>query len=284
MLVETVGGVPTGWKGKLQATARSIWDRLSFSPADLVTAFLAEHGHDVTDLEDRLDTMSPRFLPVSAPPIPTSAAGWRAGRGVSGAGQGGPHRKITAEDLLEESLACGAIGDAAERALLPWVVGQVAALRDRVGFEEAVLSAFRPGTKTWREVGEALGAGDLEGALHVATRWSGAGFDIVGLETHDGVLLPVRYECKGISATSPRVRVHVSRNELGVARRVHRDGTGRWMLVGVQPDGQCVDLTGLIEDLLDEAEKPLEPLHRRGLEPDGLRLVVERPSDDQEQG
>jgi hypothetical protein len=73
------------------------------------------------------------------------------------------------------------------------------------------------------------------------------------------------------------IHVYLSRNELGVARRVHREGNGKWLLVGVQPDGVCVDLTSFLADLLDENEAPLEPLYQLELEPDGLRLVVERP-------
>jgi len=275
-MIDTIGGVPKGWRRELRAQARSSWDRLAFSPALLVTAFLGEHGHTIEDLEAQLDAMTPTFHPVSAAPLPTELAGWRAGRGTSGTGKGGPQRKLRPEDLLEESMARGVIGDAAEKALLTWVVEHTESLRAHEGFEDALLSVFRSGTKTWREVKRALEDDDLEGALHVANRWSGAGFDILGLEVADGEVVPVRYECKGISATSPRVRVFLSRNELGVARRVYREGPGRWMLVGVQPDGECVDLTSLIEDLLHEDEEPLEALYERGLEPDGLRLVVER--------
>ena len=276
VLVQALGGLTSSWKSDLQTQAHAAFQQLRFSPPDLAAAFLLEHGHAIDNLEQQLDEISPSFHPVTAAPIPTAEAGWSAGRRRSGAGHGGPHRKLTTDDLIEESMARGAIGDAAERALLSWVVEDAAAQQDIDGFNDAVLSVFKRGTKTWRDVKAALERGDLEGSLYVASRWSGAGFDVLGVETVEGALSPVRYECKGISSTSPRVRVYLSRNELGVARRVHRSGPGRWMLVGVQPDGQCVDLTELIGDLLDAAEIPLEPLHDLGLEPDGLRLVVER--------
>ena len=143
--------------------------------------------------------------------------------------------------------ACGAVGDAAELSLLEWVVKQVDQLRGVEGFEDVLLGVFKKGTKTRREVRAALTSGDLASALHIASRWSGAGFDVLGLEqTADG-LVPVRYECKGIAASSRRIRIHLSRNELGVARRVRREGNGKWLLVGVQPDGVCVDLTGFLQ-------------------------------------
>jgi hypothetical protein len=276
ILVDALGGLPPNWKSELQTKAREGWDRLLFSSSKVVADFLLEYGHDIDDVDQRLDEISPTFKPVTSAPLPTSVTGWRAARGRSGPGHGGPHRKITVNDLVEESLARGAIGDAAEQALLKWVVEQVAPLQGLKGFADTVLSVFKKGTKTWREIKDALDHGDLESALYVAEKWSGAGFDMLGVELSDGELTPVRYECKGISSSSKRVRVYLSRNELGVARRVYRDGPGRWMLVGVQTDGTCVDMTSLIVDLLDDAEVPLKPLHDRGLEPDGLRLVVER--------
>ncbi len=276
-LVDALGGLPSAWRRELQSEARQAWDKLRFDAASVAADYLNQHGHPIADLDQRLDEIAPTFSPVKSAPLLPAQTGWRVGRGRSGAGRGGPHRKLTTEDLVEESLARGAIGDAAELALLSWVVEQVAALRDVDGFEDALLSVFKPNTKTWREVRDAIRRDDLPSALHIASRWSGAGFDVLGLERSDGGLVPVRYECKGISASTQRIRVHLSRNELGVARRVRREGRGQWLLVGVQPDGVCVDLTSFLEDLLEESEKPLEPLYQRGLEPDGLRLVVERP-------
>ena len=92
----------------------------------------------------------------------------------------------------------------------------------------------------------------------------------------NGALRPIRYECKALSGVGARVRIHLSRNELGVARKIRREGPGRWLLVGVQESGESVDLTSLIEDLLDDDERPMEALYERGLEPDGLRLLVDR--------
>ena len=276
-LVDALGRMPSAWRRELQNEARQGWDSMKFDAASIAAGYLSQYGHRIDDLDQRLDEIAPTFSPVRTTPLPLSQTGWHVGRGRSGAGHGGPHQKLTTEDLVEESLARGAIGDAAELALLSWVVEQVEGLRDVDGFEDALLSVFKPNTKTWREVKEAVRSGDLPSALHIASRWSGAGFDVLGLERTEAGLVPVRYECKGISTRTQRIRVHLSRNELGVARRVLREGTGKWLLVGVQPDGVCVDLTSLLADLLDESEKPLEPLYQRGLEPDGLRLVVERP-------
>jgi hypothetical protein len=277
-LIDALGDLPSAWRRELQDDARRAWDALRFNAADVAVSYLSKRGHSVADLDQRLDEVLPTFSPVRTAPLSPLQTGWRVGRGRSGVGHsGGPHRKLTTEDLVEESLALGAIGDAAELALLIWVVEQVEGLRHVKGCDDVLLSVFKQGTKTWREVRDALRSGDLTSALHVASRWSGAGFDVLGLELTDAGLVPIRYECKGISASTRRIRVHLSRNELGVARRVHREGNGKWLLVGVQPDGICVDLTSFLVDLLDEAEAPLQPLYQRGLEPDGLRLVVERP-------
>jgi len=275
-LIDTLGG-SQDWEEELQIKAQQAWDELRFDAEKVATGYLKELDPDIDNLNQRLDEITPTFSPVKRPPLQPSKAGWQVGRGCSGAGRGGPHRKLTTEDLVEESLARGAIGDAAELALLSWVVDQVKAFRDEAEFESTLLSVFKPNTKTWREVRDAIRNGELESALYIASRWSGAGFDVLGLERGEEGLVPVRYECKGISASTHWIRVHLSRNELSVARRVRREGEGKWLLVGVQPDGVCVDLTSFLEDLLDENEKPLEPLYQRGLEPDGLRLVVERP-------
>ncbi len=275
-LIESIGGLPPTWKKELHNAARAAFKNLRFSPVDVASAYLSEHGHQIVELDKQLSAIKPMFAPVIAAPLPPSQAGWRAGRGRSATGRGGPQRKLTTEDLVEESLALSAVGDAAEVALLAWVVEQTAKLRAMAGFEDTLLSVFKPGTKTWREVRDAIRIDDLPGALHIASRWSGAGFDVLGLELGEDGLTPVRYECKGIASGGHRIRVHVSRNELAVARRVRREESGRWQLVGVQPNGLCVDLTGFLDDLLDEHESALAPLHARGLEPDGLRLVVER--------
>ena len=277
-LLDALEGVPSTWKRALEREAQRASDALRFDAARVVTDYLGQHGHHIADLDARLDALAPTFSPVRSAPLLPTQAGWRAGQGRSSAGHGGPHQQLTTEALIEESLARGAYGDAAEQALLSWVVAQVTALRDEDGFEDALLNAFKPHTKTWREVKAAIHSADLPGALHIASKWSGAGFDILGLERTPEGLAPLRYECKGISATAQRLRVHISRNELGVARHVHREGPGKWLLIGVQPDGACVDLTSFIQPLIEAHETPLQPLYQLGLEPDGLRLVVERPA------
>lgn len=275
-LIETMGDLPSTWKKELESVAEQAWDSLRFDAASVAADYLDQYGHRIADLDRRLDEIVPTFAAVTNAPLPPSQTGLRVGHGRTGAGHGGPHQKLTTEGLIEESLARGAIGDAAERALLTWVVEQVTALRDVEGFEDALLSVFNPKSKTWRDVKEAIRADNLRSALHIASKWSGAGFDILGLEFTESGLIPVRYECKGISGSAPRTRIYLSRNELGVARRVRREGPGKWLLVGVQPDGACVDLTGFLEELLEESEKPLKPLYELGLEPDGLRVILER--------
>jgi hypothetical protein len=277
-LVEVFGDLPDSWKRDVQKAAGRSFANLVFSPSALVQAYLTTCGHEIGDLEKRLAEIAPIFDKVTAPPLALAATVWRVGRGRSGAGQGGPHRKLTTDDLIEKSIALGAVGDAAERALLAWVVERVKPLRGHKGFEDALLGVFKPGTRTRTQMQDAVGRGDLARALHVAEHWSGAGFDIIGVEMVEGQLVPIRYECKALGTSGRLAYIHLSRNELAVARRVQREGPGVWKLVGVQPDGTCVDFTPAIADLLAEDELPLQGLFQRGLEPDGFRLVVERGS------
>ena len=73
---------------------------------------------------------------------------------------------MTIEDLVGESLTRGAIGDASRAR--PAIMGRRPGrgLRNVDGVEAALLSMFKPGKKTWREVGDALKNGDLTRASH----------------------------------------------------------------------------------------------------------------------
>ena len=261
-------------EGELKRGNPTEFDRLDFDPLRRAYAALAFLGVDCDDLHSALDGFRPRFQAVAAAPISLEEAGWRPFEGTVAGGTGGPERKLTTQDILDEQAARTAWGDAAERALLTWVVERTRPLLERADAKEALLSAFRPTSRTRAQVAAAIEAGDVEAALHIAQHWSGAGFDILGLEQHGGSLQPVRYECKGLPRDARRIRIHLSRRELSVARQP--TGGGRWMLVGVQPDGAPVDLTALVEPLLADDPRPLAPLHAMGMEPDGYRLLVER--------
>ncbi len=278
-VAKSADSFPQDWKDAIEDYALGESSNIDFDPCRVATQFLARHDCMVDDLEAWLDRISPRFASPTSPPVSPSQLGWFAGQGREGAGGLAPHRKISTEDLLEEAIARGAVGDAGELALLEWAVADIERFREHPEFTEALLAAFQAGTGTWRKVRAALTNGNLPAALHIAALWSGAGFDVLGLEETPDGLIPVRYECKAISASGSSFRVHLSRNELAVARDVRRNGPGRWVLVGIQPDGQCVDLTDFLEDLIDGERTPLQPLHDRGLEPDGLRLVVHRSPD-----
>ena len=178
---------------------------------------------------------------------------------------------------MEAQTARLAYGEEAEQSLLRWVLAQTEPLLTQPGARELLLAALPIGSATRGKVEQALDRGDLERALWVADLWSGAGYDLLGLEkSAEGQLEVVRYECKGLAAGTGRIRVFLSRRELAIARKVHQEGPGRWLLVGVEPTGRSINLTPLLADLLVESALPLEPLFDRGLEPDGLRLLVER--------
>lgn len=235
------------------------------------------------DIDAELDAFGVTFAPVVAAPVSFAEAAWMPGRGLPGSEKGGPERKLELADVIDESIAKGAWGDAAEQALLHWVALETAPLLAIPEGREALLGVFAPRSRTRRQVEEHLAREDIPRALHIAEMWSGAGYDILGLERTGTGVQPVRYECKGLPRSARVVRVFLSRRELAVARAVHRDGPGIWKLIGVETSGRTVDLTPFIEELLDEQGALLAPLHDRGLEEDGLRLVVERDSTSDEE-
>jgi hypothetical protein len=268
-----------GWMEDLETYAGGKCERLDFVPAAVANDWLKEKQVGVEDLGQALKSIAPSFKNVTAKPCELATMGWRKGKGHHAAFSGGPEKKLEVLELIEASMVCGAWGDAAEKALLAWVEEETRRLLKKEDANNVLLGVFPEASQTRKKVHGFL-ATDLNAALHIARLWSGAGFDVLGLqEKTDGQVEPVRYECKAIGASGNTLRVHLTRRELAVARKVWRDkGPGVWRLVGVEPSGRCVDLTPLIEDILDDEAKPLAPLHEQGLEPDGLRLVIERGS------
>lgn len=276
-LIAAKDGLPINWRKELATLAHRSLDAIDFSPNHFVTTVLQQWGLKINDLPSELEQMTPRFAAVSEAPKPLASLGWKAGQGRSGTGKGGPHRRITEDDIVDESIAKTLIGDAAELALLKWVVRQVKPYTRQSGFKEALLSALPANTKTYAEVAKALETEEFERALHISNLWSGAGFDVLGVSVDTtGKLIPIRYECKGISSDSPKIAVHLSRNELAIAKQVRRHGPGHWTLVGVQPSGICADMTELVAPLIEDGEAPLLPLYELGVEPDGVRIIVTR--------
>jgi hypothetical protein len=268
------------WTQDLRKHIRKHLDAVDFDSEAATTSWVQAQGLHIERISQELEAFAATFSPVLARPQPASLAGWSPGIGRHGNAFGGPEGKIDPRKILEENLARSAWGDAAEKALLDYVIRTTLGFLEGPRRKEAtqiLLSVFRPGTQTRARVAAAIEREDWVAALHIADLWSGAGYDILGLEEGDAEhLIPVRYECKGLPTRASSIRVFLSRRELAVARMVHKSGPGKWCLVGVEPSGISVDLTEWVQPLIDAEQSPLEALHALGLEPDGYRLVVRR--------
>lgn len=232
-------------------------------------------------LVETLDSFVPKaFQLVQNAPVDYAYSCWVTVTGTPGGTQAGPEGKVELQDVIDEQIAKSAWGIQAECALLNWVIENTSRiLKNNPKGHDILLTSLKPGSMTHQIVSTELVAANYVRALHVAELWSGLGFDIIGLE-EDSVTNEcrvVRYECKGLPTSAPRIRVHLSRREIGVARRVVRDGHGLWKLIGVEPNGRAIDLTHAINDLLAQDSTILKSLHDKGLEHDGLRLVIQRP-------
>jgi len=269
------------WTDEMRKHIDPQLDSMDFDSESAAATWARTQGLKVESISLELGAFAATFSPVLEKPQLASLSRWKPGVGRHGSEIGGPEGKLDPSQILEENLARSAWGDAAERALLDYVVRTARVFLDGPRRDEAtgvLLSVFRSGTQTRARVAAALDDEDWSSALHVAGIWSGAGFDILGLEDESGQLVPVRYECKGLPTSATKIRVFLSRRELAVARAVHKSGPGRWCLVGVEPSGASVDLTEWITPIIEAEQTPLEPLHALGLEPDGLRLVAVRTS------
>ena len=269
------------WVSQLRNHVTPQLDSVDFDSQAATTSWVHTRGLEVENILLELEVFAATFSPVMEKPQPASLSGWKPGIGHHGTAIGGPEGKLDPRKMLDENLARSAWGDAAEKALLDFVVGSAREFLDGPRRDEAIevlLSVFRSGTRTRARVAAALDAGDWASALHVAEIWSGAGFDLLGLEDDSGQLIAVRYECKGLPTVAKTIRVFLSRRELNVARAVRKSGPGKWCLVGVEPSGASVDLTDWIVPVIESGQTPIEPLYALGLEPDGLRLVAVRTS------
>lgn len=266
---------------------------------------------DLTDdiaknrIEETLRNFAPRYKPVTDL-LAMTVLGWSA-----------PSVSLTAPSQVEMAPATGderdqanairsAIGDEAEQAVLPYIAVKTHEVLQRAqdaGEERLqnaweVLKAAAPGSgKTRKAIEEARlswmderGPESLQKALHVSRIWGNAGFDFLGLEEKAGKPVAVRYETKGLPAGDGVVYIHLSNNERKVASRVRQacpdvpdDARyqGDWKLIAVKPDGQAVDLTSMVDDLIKHPDQVLGELLAKGMTPDGLLLRLNRRSDKQ---
>ena len=264
--------------GELQQFAESHFDHVHFDPSNILRSWVSrgDSGLDVCpeNLEQELEEYGRTFEPVTTI-MSFEEAGWSVPSGSLGSTQGGPEGKVDPADLMEQSEMLGAWGTLAEKELLDWVIRTTRPLlagADADASRKLLLATLPKKSDTRKKVDAALKGNDLQAALHIAQLWSGAGFDILGLELDDDRRpIAVRYECKGLKNAS-KVTVHLSRRELAVAKEVREQGPGKWRLIGLKTSGQCVDLTSRIEPAFGDA---VGPLHAAGLAADGMLLVIE---------
>jgi len=189
----------------------------------------------------------------------------------------------TADERQQADVVRASKGAAAEERALDWLIRttrEVLAAKGEAAWK-ALASALPMDGKLRREWEAARGSGDEAVLKHlrVSARWGSAGFDILGLELQGGEPAPVRYEVKALPVSSGRVRVFVSRNELSVAKKVRdhaaggRYGAGRWILLGVTPEGRAINLTKALDPLFDDQQGPLVALASHGVRPDALEIT-----------
>ncbi len=251
-------------------------------------------------IKDTLRTFAPRFQPVTG--LKTVAAvGWSAPQTTLSGPSKAEITPGTRDDYDRANAIKSAIGDEAERALLPFIAKQthnVLQNAQHVGDDEVkiaweTLMAAAPSSgKTHQALETAHSKWRanpkpecLEEALHVSRIWGNAGFDFLGLEEKDGAPVAVRYETKGLPDGHGPAYIHLSNNERCVANRVclAKPGNpddiryqGDWRLIAVERDGQAIDLTGLVVDLIKRPEDVLGELLAKGMMPDGLLLRLNR--------
>ena len=250
-------------------------DRLDFDPVAAIAESLTTLGITLgAPLDEVLARYAVRFLPVTQRPVFAAEVGWTAAIVAPLEAGAGPEKKIDPKDIIDIDATKALFGAEAEAAFVKGVVAWTTPLLSRPGAREALLEAIE-GAKTRETVRQALAAGDVTRALHVAELWSGLGFDVLGLcEDEAGAVVVERYECKGLPTGKGKIRMHLSRREWAVAERVRNDG-GVWRLVGVEQDGRAVDLTRLLAPILEQGTA-LGHLARSGIEADSWRVTVDR--------
>ncbi|WP_411967860.1 hypothetical protein [Haloferax sp. YSSS75] len=247
---------------------------------------------EADDFETKLREFSPRFDPVEEV-VPSDKMGLarpeveQSEPNESGSGI------VELADLEAEWEQTKAVGDDAEQAALTWITERTAECLDEAvasgdfgTVSNALVSAI-PGSgksveqlqmalREWEETRdrELLGRG-----LHISRTWDGAGYDLIGLKKTASGFEPVRYEVKSLPEGQTGFKIHLTRNQLSVYRKVRlEDDTdqeplygGDWKLLGVKPNRRAIDLTNELEEL----PSLLRPLQTEGYDHDGLLIYID---------
>ena len=110
------------WTGALRKHIDPHFDNVDFNSESAATSWVCAQGLKVESIAAELEAFAATFSPVLEEPRLASLSGWTPGVGRHGAAFGGPEGKIDPKNMLDENLARSAWGDAAERALLGYVV------------------------------------------------------------------------------------------------------------------------------------------------------------------
>ncbi|QDX41156.1 hypothetical protein [Salarchaeum sp. JOR-1] len=247
---------------------------------------------DADELETKLREFSPRYDPVEE--VVTSDEVGLARPEVE---QSSPNETgsgiVELEDLEAEWEQTKAVGDEAEQAALSWITERTARYLDQAAengdfatVSDALVSAIPGSGKSvetlqtaLREWEETRDSEVLERGLHISRTWDGAGYDLIGLKETASGFEPVRYEVKSLPEDETGFKIHLTRNQLSVYRKVRLENDadqdplygGDWKLLGVKPDRRAIDLTNELEELPSR----LRPLQTEGYDHDGLLIYID---------
>lgn len=259
---------------RLQIAHEQLSGCLDFRPEEAarrwLSAELADSGREVPATP--IDAWLPEhriYEPITAPPIALETAPIPLAFSTGDV----PELAPQSDDEREASrIRTAERGHDAEEAMLQWVAKTTRGHVEGHG-EDAwrrLLGAVPEGGRVHRALLRCQEQGELTAdALHVSNLWGNAGYDLLGLDVREGKLVAARYEVKGLPRGARRLRFFLSRNELGVARRC-RASRDVWRLVGVQEGGCCLDLTPIVEELLDLDDGVLRRLNDLGIAADGF--------------
>lgn len=276
--------------------------RLDFDPEQVVRDYLGKIGlADLFSSMSKLNAGVRNFRPKFKPVKDIISTGICVVDCSTGLGR----VELAPQDSAEyarRSTEQGILGHGAEEQLVHHIASKTKELMEKHGSDKCWKLLFQSiplGGKTERVL-EVVRAKyeqqrteeTLRKALWISNIWGNAGFDVLGLKEKDGGLIPVRYECKTLPGNSGTFRVFLSANELKVFRKVRSENRqtspasidtrylGEWKLIGVAPDGLGIDLTGLLEPIVESDLGLLEPIAKKGLTPDAfiLRFSLSSPA------
>jgi len=273
--------------------------KLLFDPSTTVVEWLQTQSIPNTTIPDPAELLTevrqfaPRYKTVHT--VTELPDGWSRGTVSKPTPSEIERGTVEVSDVAKTMRAQGAVGQEAELAFRHEVAQTTATHFQQAdetdSIDEAVETLLQPlpsGGKTEANLQSAIETWrgsrnheDLASGLHISSVWDGAGYDLLGLEQSNDELCATRYEVKALPEEGSRIKLYLSSNEIAVYRDVclkpdtieEPKYTGDWQLIGVEPDGQAINLSAELVDLTDL----LGPLRSAGFDHDGIVLYVDRP-------